>query len=84
MSPGAENILVHSQITTQLDGCKKVGPVTASSRGGPFTYMQDAEHALREEVAKVHGEKADTVAVINSDKYALGKVIMQGIAYKCF
>ncbi len=84
MSPEAERIFVHSQITTQLDGCQRVGPVTVESRGGPMTYMQAAEHALREEVVKVYGNKADTVAVINSDLYALGKVVMQGIAYKCF
>jgi len=81
LSPAASKIQVHSQISTALDTCKKLGPVTATYTKRPFV---DSEPfllaALRDETAKLGG---DSLARLQRDDVG-GEAIRHGIAYKCF
>ena len=85
ISSQAEKVNLHSSMSTILDDCKKLGPVSAEeSAWGHFsmsdTYQQ-AKNNLREEAFKIYN--ADTVVLINVDEYAT-KIIAHGVAFNCF
>ena len=44
---------------------------------------QQAENNLRANAVKKYGNKVDSVAIINVDRYTT-KLVAQGLAYKCF
>lgn len=87
MTPRAAKIMLHTQISTQLDSCKKLGPVTAEASAWEkldwATVEQQAKNNLREAAAAKYGDEVDAVALINVDRYAT-KVVANGIAFKCF
>ncbi len=74
-------VQIHRQTSTLLDECKKVGPVMTDTRGGPFNFMDVAETAAREETLRLGG---DSVALLNVERHVLGRIVLQGVAYKCF
>lgn len=84
LSPQAEGVQVHSQVSNLLENCKKLGPVTATAGAGVVYYEQHeaAKNGLREATAHKGG---DTVAIINIDERGFRKIVtMQGIAMKCY
>jgi len=87
ITPRASGIMLHSQISSQLDSCKRVGPVTAeASCWGVWSKrdcFQQAKNNLREAAIVKYGEQVDSVALINMDEYSTA-VVAHGIAFKCF
>jgi hypothetical protein len=87
MTPKGAKIMLHSQISSQLDSCTKLGPVI--SEASAFKQMtwaaveQQAKNNLRDAAARQYGDRVDTVALINLDSYNT-KVVANGIAFKCF
>ncbi len=84
LSPRAQEIIIHRDISTQLDGCKRLGPVQTDTRGGPFDFSAVADKAFREQAIERYGNSVDSIALINRDLHPAGRVVMQGIAYSCF
>lgn len=84
ITPEAETVMVHSQVSNLLDDCERLGNVSATvsgwSKGTWGDVYQQAKNDLRDQAYKKYG--ADTVAIINSDKQG-SSVTMQGIAFKC-
>tara|TARA_R110002167_G_scaffold362365_1_gene581447 strand:- start:459 stop:821 length:363 start_codon:yes stop_codon:yes gene_type:complete len=82
VSQKAARVQVHSQISTLLDSCDKLGPISASAPRiwGPDQAYQKAKVSLREGASDIGG---DTVAIVNTDVF-LTSVAIQGIAFKCY
>jgi hypothetical protein len=87
MTPQAANIMLHSQISTQLDGCTKLGPISGEASGWEHldwaSVEQQAKNNLRDNAAKKFGDRVDSVALINTDRYST-KIVANGLAFKCF
>ncbi|MEX2163796.1 MAG: hypothetical protein WD823_06085 [Sulfuricaulis sp.] len=81
MPPEAAKIMLHRQVSTQLDNCMKLGPVSAES--GAWDLPEQAINNLRANAVKKYGDKVDSVALINVDSY-LTKTVAHGLAFKCF
>ena len=83
VSPEAREVPVHRKMSSLLDGCTRLGSVTASGstfEGPTDSQYQLAEYALRQ--AAWDKYRADTVVVINYDQGVFDQS-MQGIALKC-
>lgn len=82
-SQKAMSIQVHTQMSTILNDCKKLGPVSATGwdtfYGGPWARRQ-AENVLRELAAD---RGADTVVRLNEDWNGSTHVTVHGMAFKC-
>ena len=87
MTPRAQRIQLHPANSTQLNGCQKLGPVTAEASA--WTQMnwpdvdEQAEINLRDAAAAKWGSGVDSVGLTNIDNLAT-KAIANGVAYKCF
>jgi hypothetical protein len=81
MSPAASKIQVHSQLSTALDSCKKIGPVTGTITKR-FWRPSDRflSGAIREEASNLG---ADTVLLLQQDLVG-SQYIQHGVAYKCY
>lgn len=80
-SEKAGRVQVHTQISSLLTDCQRLGPVTGSSRILEADIREHAAlNALREATADVGG---DSVAVINTDNRYIHTTI-HGVALKCF
>ena len=77
----ARRVQVHTQLSSVLDDCTKLGPVMAES-GHMLESTRDSEVEvkLREAAADLGG---DTVAVLSRDS-TFGKDYLHGIAFKCY
>jgi len=84
ISPNAANVMVHTQVSSLLDDCERLGNVSANasawSKWDKKQTRQQAENDLREQAYMRYG--ADTVAIVNTDEY-LTSATAQGIAFKC-
>jgi hypothetical protein len=81
LSPAASKIQVHTQISTALDTCKKLGPVMATYKKRPFVDSEPFLFAaLRDETSKLGG---DSLALLQRDDVG-NEAIRHGVAYKCF
>ena len=87
MTPRAQRIQLHPADSTQLSGCKKLGPVTAEASAWTQMNWPDVDEQarinMRDAAAVKWGDSADTVGLTNIDHLAT-KAIANGIAYKCF
>ncbi|WP_266156791.1 DUF4156 domain-containing protein [Dyella silvatica] len=87
MTPRAQHIQLHSGVSTQLQNCKKLGPVTATASGWGMLSMDDvrqqAANNLRDAAAAKWGDTVDSLALINTDTF-INSVSASGIGYKCF
>ncbi len=81
ITPEAKSVMVHSQISTLLDDCERIGNVTAdvSAFLDETTALQQAENDARQ---KAYEMGADTIAVVNTD-IMMTEVSVQAIAFKC-
>lgn len=80
----AANIQVHNQMSTLLNNCKNLGPVTGSAEDimfGPDRAAVTAKVKLRELAADKGG---DTVVIVNRDDLTGNKVVLQGTAMRCY
>lgn len=84
LSTRAQQIIIHRDISTQLEGCKRLGPVQTDTRGGPFDFSAVADKAFRDQAIERYGDSVDNIALINRDILPAGRVVMQGIAYSYF
>jgi len=84
MSQQASNVMVHSQVSSLLDDCERLGNVSASvsswSKWDKRQTVQQARNNVREQAYQRYG--ADTVAILNADNYMTSATV-QGIAFKC-
>jgi starvation-inducible outer membrane lipoprotein len=74
-------VQVHKDSSPLLADCQRVGPIMTDTRGGPFDFMEVAEAAAREEALRLGG---DSLAILNVQRLPLGRIVLQGIAYKCY
>ncbi|MEW6521484.1 MAG: DUF4156 domain-containing protein [Thermodesulfobacteriota bacterium] len=84
ITPEAKKVVVHSQVSNLLDDCERLGNVSATvsgwSKGTWEDVHQQAKNDIRDQAFRKYG--ADTVAIVNTDKYATS-ITVQGIAFKC-
>lgn len=88
LTPDAQRVMLHTQMSTAVSGCKRLGNVVAEA---PNSTLEDAEirqqaiNNLRGVAFKKY--QADTVVLVNVDRmgnaFVLDKYVAQGIAYKC-
>lgn len=80
ISERAAKVQFHSQLSSALDGCKRIAPLVV--RVSKFSLNTDTEInvALREAAAETGG---DTVVALNQDG-TLSEIIQHGISYKCY
>ena len=84
MTPEAEGVMVHHQMSNLLDNCERMGNVKGEASGWKHMswseVAQQAENNARDSAVLRYG--ADTIAVINSDR--LGSLmVIQAIAFQC-
>jgi len=84
-SPMAAKIALHTERTTQLDKCDKLGPVQAEASGWSAwdndDWHRQAGYKLREAAARDF-PSTDSVVLLNVDQY-MTKLVAHGIAYQC-
>jgi hypothetical protein len=87
ITPQAEKIQLHPPNSTQLAGCKKLGPISGqASAVAQMDYPdvdRQAANNMRAAAAAKWGEGVDSVALIDVDRTAF-RSIANGIGYKCF
>lgn len=84
MSKKAADIQVHSQMSTLLTSCQKIGPVTATAKAVWIAPTVEAKNIARERVADLGG---DTLVVTNIDETSdlTGFVTsLHGVALRCY
>lgn len=82
-------MILHSQMSTAITGCKRLGNVIAEAPipviGGEEDVRQQSINNLRDIAYKQY--QADTVVLVNVDhigkSFSPQKIVAQGIAYKC-
>lgn len=84
ITPEAQNVMVHSQVSSLLDDCERLGNVSANvstfTKLDRDTAFQQAKNDVRDKAYRQYG--ADTVAVVNSDNF-MTSLTVQAIAFKC-
>lgn len=88
LTPDAQRVMLHSQVSTALTDCMRLGNVVAEAKNttlDPAMTRLQAINNLRDSAYKQY--QADTVVLVNVDfignQLYLSKVVAQGIAYKC-
>lgn len=76
----AAPVQVHSQISSVLDKCKKLGPVNASVSSLSLAGSDELQIKLREATADLGG---DTLVLLNIDE-SFTRSRQHGIAFRCF
>lgn len=80
VSETALKVQVHTQISSVLDQCKRLGPVSAYHSSMILDSREALSVKLREASAALGG---DTVVLLNIDE-TLTEARQQGIAYRCY
>ncbi len=80
ISDEAASVQFHTQVSSALDGCERVGPLTVRVSQFSLSTGSEISVALREAAASIG---ADTVVALNYDE-TISEIIQQGIAYKCY
>ena len=90
ITPEGQRVILHSQMSTAVTGCKRLGNVVAEASiptlsGDEKDYRQQSINNLRDVAFKQY--QADTVVLVNVDhigeSFSPQKIVAQGIAYKC-
>jgi hypothetical protein len=89
ITPEGQRVILHSQMSTAVTGCKRLGNVVAEvpipAIGGEDDVRQQSINNLRDIAFKQY--QADTVVLVNIDhigkSFSRQKIVAQGIAYKC-
>lgn len=77
--PQVQILLDSSSLATN---CTKLGPVSTDTRGSPFNFNAVAFGTIKKQAYdKYH---ADTVAITNKENLAAGRVVLEGVALKCY
>ena len=84
ITPEAQSVMVHTQISSLLNDCERLGNVTSNvgliERLESRAREQQAKNNVRDEAFHKYG--ADTVAIVNVDYFATS-VTVQAIAFRC-
>ncbi len=84
ITPEAQKVIVHSQVSNLLNNCARLGNVSATVSGWAKAswdeVYQQAKNDIRDKAYKEL--RADTVALVNSDRIG-SNVTVQAIAFKC-
>lgn len=82
ISHEAAQVQVHHQMSNLLEECNRLGPVSGEgSRAISYNHAQGtAEAEMRQAAAELGG---DSVVILNTDAYAM-RVVMQGVAFRCY
>ncbi len=84
ITPEAQTVMVHTQISSLLQDCERLGNVTSNvgfiERFDGKSREQQAKNNVRDEAFHKYG--ADTVAIVNVD-YFTTSVTVQAIAFRC-
>ncbi|QII84243.1 hypothetical protein G3T20_05725 [Bordetella hinzii] len=86
LSSRAQRVQVHTQMSTLLESCKKLGPVSASADSAfdRVGIVTQAKNNARDMVADKDG---DTLVITNIDRFSeFGKntAVAQGVALRCY
>jgi hypothetical protein len=92
ISDRAAKVQVQRQMSTLLDKCKNLGPITGEAIANEKAWsidrgVQQAEANGRDKVAEIGG---DTFVVLNTDDFngfglsSNNKTVVQGVAMKCY
>lgn len=84
VSPRAQQIIMQRDISTQLAGCDRLGPLYTDTQGNPLNFDAVADAAFREQAIEKYGNKADNIVLINRRPGPAGRIVLQGMAYNCF
>ena len=82
ISDDARKVQVHSQVSSILSDCEKLGPVDASTSFFQLgsTVVADLDAQLRQATFELGG---DSVAIINSEQSPT-RYFAQGVAFRCY
>lgn len=92
ISDRAAKVQIQRQMSTLLDKCKNLGPITGEAIANEKAWsldrgVQQAEANGRDKVAELGG---DTFVVLNTDEYygiafsSKNKTVVQGVAMRCY
>lgn len=84
----AQRVQVHIQMSTLLEACKKLGPVSAFAESA-FDFqgtgiVAQAKNNARDKVAELGG---DTLVITNIDRFqrfGSNTAVAQGVALRCY
>lgn len=85
ITPRAARIQVLSGSTTQVQGCKRLGRISADALAAKLDYDsvdQQAVNNMRDAAAAKWGDQVDTVVVSNVDRLATHSMA-NGIGFRC-
>lgn len=84
MTPEAAKVMVHTQVSTLLDKCERLGNVQSEvSKFGKWDANQAVSQATADVRDKAYSEYgADTVAITNVDHF-MSSVNVQAVAFRC-
>lgn len=68
--------------STLINGCTKLGPINTDTRGNGFNYNAVAEEAFKRIALEKY--QADSAVITNYKDLALGRIVLQGTALKCY
>lgn len=68
--------------STLVADCKKLGSVNTDTRGSPFNFNEVAYATIKKQAYDKY--QADTVAITNRELLAAGRVVLDGVALKCY
>jgi hypothetical protein len=68
--------------STLVAGCKKLGSVYTDTRGSPFNFNEVAYATIKKQAYDKY--QADTVAITNRELLAAGRVVLDGVALRCY
>ncbi len=84
ISQNAAELTVHTQVSTLLADCTRLGPLYTDTKGNPLNFDEVAEAAFRMQAIQKYGDRVDNLALINRRALPAGRIILQGMAYGCY
>ena len=78
-TPQGRGVMVHSQMSTLLNDCEKMGGMEATATKAIPYYVQSAQNELRNRAAEMG---ADTIVILNTEQ-TIASVTVQAMALKC-
>jgi hypothetical protein len=84
LSNTAAKVQVHSQMSTLLAACQKIGPVSTTSKAMWSQPILEAKIAAREQVANLGGDTLVVTNMDNSSDLSGFTTTVHGTALRCY
>ena len=87
ITPEAQKVQVHEQVSTLVDDCVKLGPVSVTVNGLTKLSPDDVYLQAKNDIRHLAWERyrADTVVLLNKDMSLYSrKTTIQGMAMNCY